>query len=177
MWGFFPTKTCTLLCLNKMRCSFRGLDEKKEKLMKSKLDMYQPAAVLDNCLNHNLNNIFFIFRAYFTFALFISPVLTLRTSVPRVPRHRHHQGDQTTDSLPQHQQNQRGLRLWGPSAGGGDWEWSPPGQPRTVAWSEHPVAGARNSPGKRRAGAADHRAVQVPGGELGGGQGRGREAT
>lgn len=105
----------------------------------------------------------------FTVLMFV--VSTLRATVPRLPRHRHHQGDPTADSLPQHQQDQRGLRVGAPSSGGRAWERRPQGQPGAITWPEHPVAGAASRPGQRRAGAADPGAVQVPGGEPAGGGG------
>lgn len=105
----------------------------------------------------------------FTVLMFV--VSTLRASVPRLPRHRHYQGDPTADSLPQHQQDQRGLRVGAPSSGGRAWERRPQGQPGAITWPEHPVAGAASCPGQRRAGAADPGAVQVPGGEPAGGGG------
>lgn len=104
------------------------------------------------------------------FTVLMSVMSTRRASLPRLPRHRHHQGDPTADCLPQHQQDQCGLRVGAPSSGRA-WKRRPQGQPGAITWPEHPVAGAASRPGQRRAGADDPGAVQVPGGEPAGGGG------
>lgn len=98
------------------------------------------------------------------FSIILCVVLIFRAFVPRVPRHRHYQGDPTADCLPQHQQDQRGFWLGTPSSGDSAWQRCPQRQPRAISWSEHPMAGAAGRPRQWHAGAADPGAVQVPGG-------------